>query len=263
MTQYLPKIKLGDKFGKLTVLYVDGKRNRNLSYLCQCECGNTKSVASHHLKSGNIKSCGCYAVECARKQHALNFVTHGMSQKSEFNIWQHMKDRCNNPNNDSYKYYGERGISVCERWLHSFEAFYADMGPRPSRGHSIDRIDVNGNYEPGNCRWATKQEQARNRRNNVIIGFGGRKIILKAFSDICGISISRARYLLSQGYTPDEIYLTIKYKHTKRISRNTVNIIVDKNYPINYDEIFGGQKYIPIEVIDTVPEFDIHKIKLL
>lgn len=254
------KVNVGEKYHRLTAKkFISLDKRSQAIWSWACDCGKEHLATAGSVRSGKTKSCGCYYREAVKKINK----THGMFYTSEYVIWAGMIQRCTNEKNEKFPIYGGRGITVCDRWLHSFVDFYADMGPKPGPDYSIDRIDVNGNYEPGNCRWATREEQARNRRNNVIISFGGRKIILKAFSDICGISISRARYLLSQGYTPDEIYLTIKYKHTKRISRNTVNIIVDKNYPINYDEIFGGQKYIPIEVIDTVPEFDIHKIKLL
>lgn len=254
------KVNVGDKYHRLTAKkFISLVKRSQAMWLWVCDCGKEHLATAGGVKSGSTKSCGCYKLETVKKIHK----THGMFYTREYSSWGRMIQRCTNEKDKKFPLYGGRGITVCERWRNSFEAFYADMGPRPSPDHSIDRIDVNGNYEPGNCRWATKKEQARNRRSNVIISFGGRKIILKVFSDICGISISRARYLLSQGYTPDEIYLTIKYKHTKRISRNTVNIIVDKNYPIDYDEIFDGQKYIPVEVIDVDPEFDIHKIKLL
>ncbi len=101
---------------------------------------------------------------------------HGMENIPENKVWKHMKERCYNPNNTSYKYYGGRGITVCGRWLHSFSTFYEDMGPRPTKNHQIDRKENDGNYEPDNCRWATHIEQARNKRNTVMCIDYARKI---------------------------------------------------------------------------------------
>lgn len=141
-------------FGELRAArFVSGR-----GWLCECSCGGEKTVRGGALTSGNVISCGC------RANLSLHSVTHGMTGQAEYIAWKAMKARCLNPNHKSYAGYGGRGISICKEWECSFENFFRDMGFRPSELHSVDRIDNDGNYEPSNCRWATKAEQTRNRR---------------------------------------------------------------------------------------------------
>ena len=126
---------------------------------CQCDCGELRTVPVHTLTQGHSRHCGCRVSEMTTAQKTI----HGLSRTVEHSTWSRMKQRCANPRSKDYPDYGGRGISVCERWQNSFEAFYADMGKRPP-GTSIDRIDVNGDYEPGNCRWADAMTQRHNRR---------------------------------------------------------------------------------------------------
>jgi hypothetical protein len=126
--------------------------------LCRCECGTERSIPVHTLKQGTSRHCGCRNGENNADLHG----THLMTGTPEHRTWSHMKERCSNPNSQDWPAYGGRGIVVCDRWRDSFEAFYADMGPRPL-GTSIDRTDNDGNYEPGNCRWADKWQQAANK----------------------------------------------------------------------------------------------------
>jgi hypothetical protein len=159
----------GDVYGKLTIIrecsgikYTD-KTREHRQYECQCECGNICVVQLRNLKINKTISCGCYARE--RQKEAS--IKHNLHKSPEYSSWISMKQRCYNPKSTPYDSYGGRGITVCDRWLESFDNFYEDMGPKPSPTHSIDRIDnyklIDG-YSKDNCRWATKSEQVQNRR---------------------------------------------------------------------------------------------------
>lgn len=160
----------GKVFARLTVLYRHGTgANRSAMWKCRCACGNEAVVQASLLRGGKVKSCGCLRVEI--KQTHGN-AKHGRYSR-EYVAWASMKDRCHNRSRRAWKHYGGRGISVCERWDKSFENFLADMGLSPSEKHSLDRINNEGNYEPDNCRWATKQEQCGNTRRTVMLTMNG------------------------------------------------------------------------------------------
>lgn len=173
---------IGQKFGKLLVISreanrIDSRGKKKSRWLCQCECGSAKIVLGSYLRCGTSKSCGCAKSEFLSQAK----TTHGHGRKGKqtptYRSWSEMIARCNNPKSRIYSYYGGRGITVCPRWR-KFENFLADMGARPD-GTSLDRWpNVNGNYEYGNCRWATKKEQARNRRSNCIVNYNGEKLTL-------------------------------------------------------------------------------------
>lgn len=155
----------GERFGRLTVLGVHSIAPRSVTiWLCKCECGAEVTVRATNLRAGNTNSCGCLRKELIAKTGKEKARTHGLSSSREYWIYHAMKSRCLNPKSSDYPRYGGRGIKVCDRWQHSFENFYADMGPRPSDKHSIERRENNGNYEPSNCYWATASEQNKNKR---------------------------------------------------------------------------------------------------
>jgi hypothetical protein len=175
----------GQIFHRLTVVGPTERKVGNKTiYECLCSCGNTAYTDKYKLTSGHTKSCGCFKLENLSE---IKFK-HGLIFTPEYNAWSEMKQRCLNQNIKSYKHYGGRGISVCERWIHSFENFLDDMNQRPTSKHSIDRIDVNGNYEPTNCRWATATEQAANRRTTTKFLFHGEMIALSHIAKYLGIS---------------------------------------------------------------------------
>lgn len=154
-----PDDKQGRTFGRLLVTGPMSRQRlggvSRVFWKCQCSCGEVLEVLSTALASGSVQSCGCLKVD--------RLTTHGLSESPEYRAWWQMKQRCYNPRNERFHRYGGRGITVCPEWIRSFEAFFADMGKRPTRDHSIDRINNDAGYAPGNCRWATRSQQQRNK----------------------------------------------------------------------------------------------------
>ena len=147
-------------FGRLKVLSRVSATGQ-ARWLCQCECGKTTIVPGYELRTNAVKSCGCY------RQFQIGNVnkTHGLTKTTEYTAWKNMRNRCNRKLNHDYERYGALGITVCDRWMHSFENFFSDMGKKP-KGYSLDRINPNGNYSPENCRWTTLIIQQNNKRHN-------------------------------------------------------------------------------------------------
>jgi hypothetical protein len=183
----------GQRFYNLIAMEPTGACDvkKNVLWLCKCDCGNTTIVPTCRLIHGRTKSCGC------RRSEAASWIRfkHGYYKDPVYDVWKQMKLRCNNPTNTQYFNYGGRGISVCDRWIESFENFYEDMGKAPD-GMSLDRIDNSGDYSLENCRWATRLDQANNRRTNIYVTIFG---VTKSFKDICrefdfNYTLSVARY---------------------------------------------------------------------
>lgn len=191
---------IGQKFSNLIVVKEYGKGvSGGYKWVCICECGNTTIVSSDNLRRNHTQSCGC--LQSKRIKEVC--LKHGQTGKykitPEYRAWTHMKTRCYNKKCDMYNAYGGRGITVCERWLNNFEIFFEDMGKRPSKNHSLDRIDVNGNYEPNNCRWANVEQQVRNKTNNNWIEFEGNKMIINDWAKVLNTTDKVIRNRIKRG----------------------------------------------------------------
>ena len=198
------KVKMvGSVFGRIKVLEENKERNKNghITYKCLCECGNKKDILGSSLRSGLTQSCGCLQKEKVK--------THGMDGTKSYRSWVSMKSRCYNANNQRYFRYGERGIKVCDRWLHSFSNFLNDMG-NPKSGQSIERLDNDGDYEPNNCIWASPKQQARNRSTTVKALHNGKEMHIEEFSKEIGLTQSGARKRLNRLYTKNTNGIFVK-----------------------------------------------------
>ena len=197
---------IGRKFGMLTVIAESGKDHRGeMMWLCKCECGNiTHPITGSVLRNGKSTSCGCYAKRLAIERCS----THRKSQTRLYSIWQGMKARCYRKSHTYYKYYGGRGITICREWQNDFEAFYDwAMDNGYADNLTIDRIDANGNYEPNNCRWATKKEQAMNKRRAILIEINGISKSLLTLSKETGIPYKTLYNRYSKGINGSELLM--------------------------------------------------------
>lgn len=207
---------VGKTFARLTVLSCLGRRNdgrkNKVYWLCRCQCGSEKEVAEGLLIRGGCRSCGCLQREAASRTGSVTGrknATHGMCESTEYVCWKSMVGRCTCETAPAYRNYGARGITVCERWL-DFAAFYEDMGPRPSPKHTLDRFpNAKGNYEPGNCRWATPKEQLRNRPSYVrMLTINGETACVSEWAERSGVSVSLLFSRINNGWSPDKAIST-------------------------------------------------------
>lgn len=203
----------GKTFGKLRVLgdapvkqFKCGARQRRI--VCECSCGEVKTLILSSVVNGVTRSCGCLSREMP------NGKTHGKSNSRVYHSWYGMRTRCNNKNSVSYRDYGGRGIKVCKRW-YKFENFYADMGDPPI-GHTLDRIDNDGHYEPKNCRWSTVAQQNQNQRSNTRVTIDSQTLCLKLWLEKLGVKGYRVRYLMQKGYSPKNALLYLTQPRNKK-----------------------------------------------
>lgn len=200
---------IGQRFGKLVVLeeiqqhFTPSGRSIRL-FNCQCDCGNVSVARTQWLTDGRVVSCGCHGKSLGGKRTK----THGMSLSGEFYSYQNMIARCSNPALPSFKNYGERGIFVAHEWIGDggFERFLEHVGKRPSDKHTIDRIDTNRGYEPGNVRWATRIEQAMNKRNSIYVTFQGQRHFLMDLCEKFCVRYQTAYRMMRRGISADEIF---------------------------------------------------------
>lgn len=191
------------RFARLVVIRRVGiDKHGKATWECRCDCGRITVASTGSLRKGNTKSCGCMKDQMIGDRCR----THGMSRSSEYRIWCLMRSRCGNPDNHDYKDYGGRGIEVCQRWRESFSTFFADMGARPFPQAEIDRIDNDGHYEPGNCRWTDRTTQTRNKRNNRMVEYRGETRCLAAWSALTGITQRTLWKRLHRGCSLDRVF---------------------------------------------------------
>ena len=231
----------GQKFGRLTVLERDTTRKGGVYWFCRCECGNVKCVRSNHLRSGYVKSCGCYQKEKRFK--------HGMAHTKIYQVWATIKERCLNPNCSNYKYYGSRGISIEPAWVNDFIAFYEYVSTIEHFGEknrSLDRIDNNEGYCIGNLRWATASEQANNLRSNHLLKINGELMSLSEATRLTKCGRDTVIRRVSKNATLEQLFsenrITTRYFEING-EQMTVNDIVKKTgicYSTIYDRIRRG-----------------------
>lgn len=194
---------VGNKYGRLTVVSIASPSPSNrVRYLCLCDCGAQKIIHASNLRDGKTKSCGCLNKEVLSSRVRV----HGQTNTSEHAIWCGIRNRCNNESSPAFSSYGGRGIKICERW-NSFQSFYADMGPRPSTLHSIERINNDGDYEPGNCRWATRSEQSRNRRSSQLYTFNGESKCLEDWAKEKRIKPATVYFRFHKGLRGNDLFV--------------------------------------------------------
>lgn len=192
-------IKPGQKFNSLTVIKEIEKSRYMRQILCRCSCGKEIVVRVYDL--GRNKTCGCIRQRGNPK--------HGLSKTPEYAAWKSIKTRCYDPNFIEYQHYGGRGIKVCDEWKDDFQAFYSYIGPRPGSGYSVDRIDNNGDYEPGNVKWSTKSEQHRNTRQNLIVTYRGESRPLVEWVEELGLNYSAVHQrLVKLGWSAEQAFST-------------------------------------------------------
>jgi hypothetical protein len=188
----------GNTYGRLTVISETSSGVKGQRYWdCLCSCGRAHRVRGDSLKAGLVLSCGCLRIE----RVVAATATHRMSRTAEYGIWKGMRRRCDNVNDPRYSNYGGRGIVVADQWRTDFSKFFSDMGPRPSKRHSIERRDNNGNYGPDNCYWAEPHTQHRNHRGNVQLTYDGRTQTRTDWADEYGIGRLTLRSRLRYGWT--------------------------------------------------------------
>lgn len=197
-------IQIGDRFEMLTVVAPSQPTNNRIKqWECKCDCGTIKVVQEGNLKHGQVKSCGCLRKQRSAEVARNNFTSHGEGSggktTTEYRTWVSMIQRCYQPTHDSYKHYGGRGITVCDEFRNSYPRFLEEIGRRPSIKHSLDRIDNSRGYEVGNIRWATREEQQNNRRDNRLLEFCGDSLSIAQISRRVGVPPDTLRQRINNG----------------------------------------------------------------
>jgi len=191
---------IGQTFGALVVTgFAFRNKHSQVEWQCHCQCGNEVIIPTGSLTQGLTKSCKCLR----SKSISDNLAVHGMSGTKVYRKWKALNQRCNDPNSAGFPMYGARGIKVCERWR-KFENFYADMGDMPTPQHTVDRIDSNGDYCPGNCRWATMKQQQNNKSTNRVITHNGQSMTLAEWCETLNLPYERIRGRLRNGFSFEE-----------------------------------------------------------
>lgn len=208
------------RFGRAVVLRRVENKGRYVRWLCKCDCGNEFIALTNHLRNGSVQSCGCLRREIAiHKAKTIN-TKHGKHKTRLYKIWAAIKGRCFNKNNCSYKNYGARGITICDEWLNDYPAFEKWANENGyNDALTIDRIDVNGNYCPNNCRWATKREQQNNRRDCRYITYKGETKTMAEWARALHISYNRIEGRLSRGWPIEKAFSRKNYRG-QRVWRN-------------------------------------------
>lgn len=245
----------GQKFGRLTVLERTGNSTDGKArWICECECGNVLVVQGNHLREGVTRSCGCLAIETR--------TTHGLANTKIYHTWIAIKQRCLNPNSTNFYLYGERGITICDEWL-DFQNFYdyvSKLDNYGEEGYTLDRIDVNGNYEPGNVRWANSKTQHRNTRRSVFVDYYGVKMMITDVAKLTGISENTLRSRARIGLTGEKLFRPVKTSQKKPIDQPTVDnndSPTEENENLPSTQIFNHEQFGEIRgvMIDGVPYF--------